>query len=95
MSEINTSKKNSKKTSARQKILTIIGTALCILLLPILIRISKGSPSASGAAGNMDTMLVPIVKLQGQEIGLVAMVVGVLTSLSVPFIQPVLLAMVQ
>lgn len=37
MSEINTSKKNSKKTSARQKILTIIGTALCILLLPILI----------------------------------------------------------
>lgn len=66
-----------------------------VLLLPILIRISKGSPSASGAAGNMDTMLVPIVKLQGQEIGLVAMVVGVLTSLSVPFLQPLLLSLVQ
>ncbi|MBQ1215450.1 MAG: LysO family transporter, partial [Firmicutes bacterium] len=62
-------------------------------LLPILIRISKGSPSASGAAGNMDTM--PIVKLQGQEIGLVAMIVGVLTSLMVPFIQPVLLSLVR
>ncbi|MBQ8590293.1 MAG: lysine exporter LysO family protein [Firmicutes bacterium] len=66
-----------------------------VLLLPILIRISKGSPGASGAAGNMDTMLVPIVKLQGQEIGLVAMVVGVLTSLSVPFLQPLLLSLVQ
>ena len=66
-----------------------------VLLLPILIRISKGSPSASGAAGNMDTMLVPIVKLQGQEIGLVAMIVGVLTSLMVPFIQPVLLSLVR
>lgn len=66
-----------------------------VLLLPILIRISKGSPSASGAAGNMDTMLVPIVKLQGQEIGLVAMVVGVITSLVVPFIQPILLTLVQ
>ncbi|MBO5665985.1 MAG: lysine exporter LysO family protein [Firmicutes bacterium] len=66
-----------------------------VLLLPILIRISKGSPSASGAAGNMDTMLVPIVKLQGQEIGLVAMIVGVITSLMVPFIQPVLRSLVQ
>ena len=66
-----------------------------VLLLPILIRISKGSAVASGAGGNMDTMLVPIVKFLGQEIGLVAMVVGIITTFSVPFIQPMLLAWVK
>lgn len=36
-----------------------------VLLLPFLIKISNGSPIASGAAGNMDTMLVPVTKFVG------------------------------
>lgn len=61
-----------------------------VLLLPLLVHISKGSAIASGAAGNMDTMLVPVTKLVGQELGLVALVAGVITTFSVPFLQPLL-----
>jgi len=65
-----------------------------VLLLPLLVRISKGSAIASGAAGNMDTMLVPIVKLVGRELGLVALIVGIVTTFSVPFLQQALLWLV-
>lgn len=60
------------------------------LLLPILIRISSGSPIAGGAAGNMDTMLVPITKFVGVELGLVTLITGVILTFAVPFILPVL-----
>lgn len=61
-----------------------------VLLLPFLIRISKGSPIASGAAGNMDTMLVPVTKFVGAELGLVTLITGVILTFAVPFILPVL-----
>lgn len=61
-----------------------------VLLLPILIRISKGSPIAGGAAGNMDTMLVPVTKFVGAELGLVALITGVILTFFVPFELPIL-----
>ena len=61
-----------------------------VLLLPFLIKISMGSPIASGAAGNMDTMLVPVTKVVGAELGLVTLITGVILTFVVPFILPVL-----
>ena len=61
-----------------------------VLLLPLLIRISNGSPIAGGAAGNMDTMLVPVTKFVGAELGLVALITGVILTFAVPLILPVL-----
>lgn len=63
---------------------------ITILLLPFLIKISKGSPIAGGAAGNMDTMLVPITKFVGPELGLVTLITGTILTFSVPFILPML-----
>ncbi|MEF9922897.1 MAG: lysine exporter LysO family protein [Anaerovoracaceae bacterium] len=60
-----------------------------VMLLPILARVGKSAPIASGAAGNMDTMLVPVTKIVGKELGLVALIVGVVITFAVPFILPV------
>lgn len=61
-----------------------------VLLLPFLIKISKGSPIAGGAAGNMDTMLVPVTKFVGPELGLVTLITGTILTFAVPFILPML-----
>jgi uncharacterized membrane protein YbjE (DUF340 family) len=63
---------------------------LTVLLLPFLVKISNGSPIAGGAAGNMDTMLVPVTKFVGAELGLVALITGVILTFAVPFILPIL-----
>jgi uncharacterized membrane protein YbjE (DUF340 family) len=63
---------------------------LTVLCLPLLIRISQGSPIASGAAGDMDTMLVPITKFTGAELGIVTLVTGTILTFLVPFILPIL-----
>ncbi len=64
-----------------------------VLLLPLLIRISTGSPIAGGAAGNMDTMLVPVTKFVGVELGLVTLITGAILTFAVPFILPALYAL--
>lgn len=61
-----------------------------VLLLPLLARISKSAPVASGAAGNMDTMLVPVTRAVGREIGLIALIVGVALTFGVPILLPIL-----
>ncbi len=61
-----------------------------VIFLPLLIKISKGSPIAGGAAGNMDTMLVPVTKFVGPELGLVALITGVILTFFVPFELPIL-----
>ena len=61
-----------------------------VLLLPVLIKISKGSPIAGGAAGNMDTMLVPVTKFVGPELGLVTLITGTILTFAVPLILPLL-----
>lgn len=61
-----------------------------VLTLPLLTKISSGSPIAGGAAGNMDVMLAPITKFIGAELGLVALITGTILTFSVPFILPLL-----
>ena len=55
-----------------------------VILLPLLSKVSKGSPIASGAAGCMDTMLVPVTKTVGPELGMVALISGSILTFVVP-----------
>lgn len=55
-----------------------------VLLIPLLLKISKGSPIASGASGCMDTMLVPVTKAIGAELGMVALISGTILTIVVP-----------
>lgn len=71
-------------------IVNVMREFFTVLLLPLLIKISKGSSIAGGAAGNMDTMLVPVTKLVGAEIGLVALITGTILTFAVPFLLPLL-----
>lgn len=69
-------------------IVNVMREFFTVLLLPFLIKISKGSPIASGAAGNMDTMLVPVTKFVGIELGLVTLITGTILTFLVPFLLP-------
>lgn len=71
-------------------IVNVMREFFTVLFLPLLVRISKGGPIAGGAAGNMDTMLVPVTKTVGAELGLVALITGVILTLVVPFLLPFL-----
>ncbi len=75
-------------------IVNVMREFFTVLLLPLLIKISTGSPIAGGAAGNMDTMLVPVTKFVGVEIGLIALVTGVILTFTVPFLLPILCGIV-
>ena len=59
-----------------------------VLFLPIYVKICKSAAIASSAAGGMDTMLVPVTKVLGQELGLVTLITGVVATLAVPIILP-------
>ena len=61
-----------------------------VALLPLLSEISKGSPIASGAAGCMDTMLVPVTRAVGPELGMVALISGTILTFVVPVWLPVI-----
>lgn len=59
-----------------------------VALMPILIKISKGSPIASGAGGCMDSMLIPVTRTVGPELGMVALISGTIITFFVPFWLP-------
>ncbi|MGI6257001.1 MAG: lysine exporter LysO family protein [Anaerovoracaceae bacterium] len=61
-----------------------------VLLMPLLTKISLGSPIAGGAAGNMDTMLAPVTKFIGPHLGLVTLITGTILTFIVPFLLPIL-----
>lgn len=71
-------------------IVNVMREFFTVLLLPVLIRISKGSPIAGGAAGDMDTMLVPVTKFVGMELGLVTLITGTVLTFFVPLALPLL-----
>ena len=71
-------------------IVNVMREFFTVLLLPLLLKISRGSPIAGGAAGNMDTMLVPITKFVGPELGLVTLITGTILTFIVPFLLPFL-----
>ncbi len=59
-----------------------------VALMPILVRISKGSTVASGAGGCMDSMLMPVHRAAGPEIGMVGLISGTVITIFVPFWLP-------
>ena len=69
-------------------IVNVIRDVFTVLLMPVFVRISKGSPIASGAAGCMDTMLVPVSRAVGPEMGLAALISGTILTFIVPVWQP-------
>ena len=70
-------------------VVNVIRDVFTIILMPLLIRISKGSPIAAGAAGCMDTMLVPVTKAVGTELGIVALISGTILTFVVPVWLPI------
>lgn len=69
-------------------IVNIMREFFTVFFLPILIK--KGSAIAAGGAGNMDTMLMPITKFVGAELGLVTLITGIILTFSVPVLLPIL-----
>lgn len=69
-------------------IVNVARDVFTVLLLPVLSRISKGSPIASGAAGCMDTMLVPVTRAVGPHLGMVALISGTILTVIVPLWLP-------
>ena len=70
-------------------VVNVIRDVFTIILMPLLVRISKGSPIAAGAAGCMDTMLVPVTKAVGTELGIVALISGTILTFVVPVWLPI------
>ena len=70
-------------------VVNVIRDVFSIILMPLLVRISKGSPIAAGAAGCMDTMLVPVTKAVGTELGIVALISGTILTFVVPVWLPI------
>lgn len=79
------------ETGAYGFLVNVMREFLTVLFIPIIAKISKGSTIASGAAGNMDTMLVPVTKFVGVELGLVALITGTILTFLVPFLLPILI----
>lgn len=73
-------------------IVNVSRDVLTVMLMPILSRLSKGSPIASGAGGCMDTMLIPVTKAIGIELSVIAFLAGTIITLMVPVTLPVLTA---
>ena len=69
-------------------VVNVFRDVFTILLMPLLVRMSKGSPIAAGAAGCMDTMLVPVTKAVGTELGIVALISGTILTFVVPVWLP-------
>lgn len=61
-----------------------------VLALPIIHKLGNGAIIASGAAGNMDTMLVPVTKYTGEQLILVTLITGTTLTFLVPIILPLL-----
>lgn len=71
-------------------IVNVIREFSTILALPILVKISLGSPIAVGGAGDMDTLLAPVTKAVGRRLGLVTLVTGAILTFVIPFLLPFL-----
>jgi uncharacterized membrane protein YbjE (DUF340 family) len=63
---------------------------ITILLLPLLVRISKGTPIACGGAADMDTVLMPVTKFVGTELGIIVLITGTILTFAVPVLLQLL-----
>lgn len=74
-------------------LINVFREVITVITLPLLVKISKGSAIAAGAAGTMDTMLAPVTRFVGVELGMVALVSGTILTLLVPFLLPILVSL--
>lgn len=70
-------------------VVNVLRDVLTVLFLPLLIKVSKGSPIASGAGGCMDSMLIPVSRFVGPELTLVALISGTIITIAVPIWLPI------
>ena len=61
-----------------------------VLLLPLWVRLSKGAPIACGGAADMDTLLIPVTKFIGAELGLIVLITGTVLTFAVPVLLQLL-----
>lgn len=59
-----------------------------VTLMPLIKRISKGAPLASGAGGCMDSMFIPVTRAVGPELGIAGLISGTIITIFVPFWLP-------
>lgn len=78
------------KTGTYGFIVNIMREFSTLLFLPLLVRISKGSLIATGAAADMDTVLVPITKAVGPDLRLITLITGTILTCIVPLLLPFL-----
>ncbi len=71
-------------------IVNVLREFITVITMPVLIKIGNGAPIAGGAAGDMDTMLAPVTKFVGEELGLVTLLTGTVLTFVVPFSLPLL-----
>ena len=76
-------------------LINVIREFATILLLPVLIRLGKSAPIAGAASGSMDTMLLPVTRFVGQELGIVTLITGVVLTVIIPFLLPILFEIFQ
>ena len=59
-----------------------------VTAMPLIKRISKGAPLASGAGGCMDSMFIPVTRAVGPELGIAGLISGTIITIFVPFWLP-------
>jgi len=69
-------------------IVNVMREFFTVLFLPLLIKISKGSPIACSGAASMDTLFVPITKTVGSDLGLIVLITGSILTFIVPILLP-------
>ncbi len=75
--------------------INVIREFTTVLLLPLLVRLGKSAPIAGAASSSMDTMLLPVTRFVGPELGIVTLITGVVLTLIIPFLLPILLGIFQ
>ncbi|HHX14201.1 MAG TPA: lysine exporter LysO family protein [Clostridiales bacterium] len=73
-------------------LVNLLRDIITLLLMPWLIRISPGSLIAGVGTGNMDVMLAPVTKFIGVRLSLIAFLTGTILTFLVPFLLPLLVA---
>ena len=71
-------------------VVNVLREFITVLTMPLLIKISPGSPIAGGAAGDMDTMLAPVTKFVGINLSLVTLLTGTILTFLVPILLPIM-----
>lgn len=71
-------------------LVNVFREVIAILFVPLLAKISSGSPIAAGGAASMDVVLAPITRFVGNRLSLVCLASGLVITFIIPFLLPIL-----